>query len=109
MLIRVLRPEEVEELYKRTHAEEIARVEKERKERAYKGLVLEAMDYPPQWQERFFKIEDIYNIYGKSLQQFMLDCDELWIERERSVDEHDIEEQDAPMYYGEDEDNNEEW
>lgn len=89
MLIRVLRPEEVEELYKKNHAEEIARVEKERKERAYKGLVLEAMDYPPQWQERFFKIEDIYNIYGKSLQQFMLDCDEAWIEREISYDEYD--------------------
>ena len=89
MLIRVLRPEEVEELYKRTHAEEIARVEKERKEHAYKGLVLEAMDYPPQWQERFFKIEDIYNIYGISLQQFMLDCDKAWIEREISYDEYD--------------------
>ena len=89
MLIRVLRPEEVEELYRKNHAEEIARVEKERKERAYKGLVLEAMDYPPQWQERFFKIEDIYNIYGISLQQFMLDCDRAWIEREISYDEYD--------------------
>lgn len=89
MLIRILRPEEVEELYKKNHAEEIARVEKERKERAYKGLVLEAMDYPPQWQERFFKIEDIYSIYGKSLQQFMLDCDRAWIEREISYDEYD--------------------
>lgn len=101
MLIRVLKPEEVEELYKKNHAEEIARVEKERKEHAYKGLVLEAMDYPPQWQERFFKIENIYNIYGISLQQFMLDCDEAWIDRERNYQDpfiEDVEEEEEDEY-----------
>lgn len=89
MFIRVLRPEEVEELYKKNHAEEIARVEKERKERAYKGLVLEAMDYPPQWQERFFRIEKIGVLYGKNLLNFMNDCNKAWIEREISYDEYD--------------------
>ena len=105
MLIRVLKPEEVEELYRKTHKKEIEEIERKAHERAYNYIIYELIDACDSYIESNYKYENIYERFGKSLEDFKNDIFEKWKDRERSYEDPFIEDYEEEDY----EDDNEDW
>lgn len=103
MLIRVLKPEEVEELYRKTHKKEIEEIERKTNEIAYSYIVYALIDASDSYIESNYKYENIYERFGKSLEDFKNDIFEKWKEREISYEDPFIED------YEEEEEDEYEW